>query len=130
MPITALYAALLAPLFLLLSAHTISRRRQEKVAFGDGGDTALLQRIRAHANFAEYVPFVLVLLAAAETSGISILVLHATGLSLVAGRYVHAWGVTRTPHSIRLRVIGMALTFTAISLGALACLFAGLRGLF
>jgi uncharacterized protein len=78
---------------------------------------------------AEYVPFVLVLLAAAETSGISIPVLHATGLSLVAGRYVHAYGVTRTPHSIRLSVIRMVLTLTAISLGALACLFAGLRGL-
>jgi uncharacterized membrane protein YecN with MAPEG domain len=52
------------------------------------------------------------------------------GLSLVAGRYVHAYGVTRTPHSIRLRVIGMVLTLSAIGLGALACLFAGLRGLF
>ena len=45
MPITALYAGLLAPLFILLSMRVIRRRRGAKVAVGDGGDMALLRRI-------------------------------------------------------------------------------------
>ena len=36
MPITALYAGLLAPLFLLLSVRVIRQRRGVKVAVGDG----------------------------------------------------------------------------------------------
>ena len=67
MPITALYAGLLAPLFLLLSVRVIRQRRGAKVAVrGDGGDAMLLRRMRVHANFAEYVPLALLLMALAE----------------------------------------------------------------
>jgi uncharacterized protein len=62
MPITAFYAALLAPLFILLAVRVIRQRRGARVAIGDGGDKLLLRRMRVHANFAEYVPFALVLM--------------------------------------------------------------------
>ncbi len=66
MPITAFYAALLAVLFLVLSFRVIGVRRGQRVEIGDGGDKELLRRMRVHANFAEYVPLALVLLALAE----------------------------------------------------------------
>ena len=51
MPVTALYAGLLAPLFLFLSARVIAARRGAQTALGDGGDPALLRRMRVQANF-------------------------------------------------------------------------------
>ena len=76
MPIAALYAALLAPLFLILSARVIGRRREARVALGAGEDAELLRRMRVHANFAEYTPFALVCLALAESLATPALVLH------------------------------------------------------
>ena len=51
------YAAILALLYVCLSARTIGFRRKSRVSIGDGGDQELLRAIRMHANFAEYVPF-------------------------------------------------------------------------
>ena len=66
--ITALYAGLLALLFLALSINVIRYRRGEQVSLGDGGKRKLARGIRAHGNFAEYVPLVLVLMSIAELS--------------------------------------------------------------
>jgi len=63
--ITAFYAALLAVLFLVLSVRVIGWRRESRVEFGHGEDSELLRRMRVHANFAEYVPFTLLLMALA-----------------------------------------------------------------
>ena len=60
MPITALFAGILAPLYILLALRVSAARRSGKVALGDGGDKNLSRRIRVHANFAEYAPFALV----------------------------------------------------------------------
>jgi uncharacterized membrane protein YecN with MAPEG domain len=61
MRVTALYAAPLALLFLVLSVRVIQRRRSGQVALGDGGDHLLLRCMRVQANFAEYVPIALIL---------------------------------------------------------------------
>ena len=63
--ITALYSSLLAILFFVLSVRVIALRGNPAFAFmAQGkGDEELLQRaIRAHGNFAEYVPFMLIIL--------------------------------------------------------------------
>jgi uncharacterized protein len=122
MPITALYAALLAPLFLLLSARVIGARRTAAVGLGDAGDPALLRRIRVHANFAEYVPFALLLLGLAEGLRTPSPLLHALGVALLAGRLLHAYGVSREAEIPALRVASMALTLGTIGTAALACL--------
>lgn len=123
MHITALYAALLAPLCLILSARVIGRRREARIALGPGDDAELLRRMRVHANFAEYAPLALVLLAIAESVATPAAVLHAAGLLLLAGRYVHAYGVSQSPERIPVRVFGMVSTFASISIAALACLY-------
>lgn len=127
MPVTALYAGLLTPLFLFLSARVIVARRGARTALGDGGDPALLRRVRVQANFAEYVPLALVLLGLAESLRTPVLVLHALGLALLAGRLVHAFGVSRAPERFTFRVTGTALTLTVLSLAALACLVGVVR---
>ena len=62
MTITPIYAGLLAIVYFLLSWRIISMRGPGGPSFGDGGDPVLLRRIRAHGNFAEYVPFLLIFL--------------------------------------------------------------------
>ncbi len=118
--ITAVYAALLAGLFLVLSRNVILSRRRRHIAIGDEGDPELLRRMRVQANFAEYAPFALLLMALAEIQGLAPVLVHALGLALLAGRGLHAFGVSRTPENFRFRVAGMRLTFGVLALAAVA----------
>jgi hypothetical protein len=128
MPITAFYASLLAFLFMLLSARVITQRREARVEIGMGESKELLRRSRVHANFAEYVPMALLLIAFAESLKAPSLVLHVLGAVLVAGRLMHAYGLSQTPHVLRLRTLGMVLTLAAIGLAAFLCfVFGGLH---
>ena len=126
MPVTALYAALLAPLFLALSARVIMLRRAARVSMGDGGDKELLRRMRVHGNFAEYAPFALLLIGLAESLHTRAWLLHGLGMALVAGRYSHAWGLSQP--IMRLRVGGMVTTLTVIALAAACCLWGVIAG--
>ncbi|MBX9700307.1 MAG: MAPEG family protein [Acetobacteraceae bacterium] len=128
LPITALYAALLAGLFLVLSVRVISARRRYGVALGT--PHRLVERaVRAHANFAEYVPIALVLLGLLEGMGLPGWWLHALGTALVAGRAAHAWGISQEPEVLRWRSLGMGLTFAVLGVSAAALLALALAGL-
>ncbi|MFM2130289.1 MAG: hypothetical protein RL477_1835 [Pseudomonadota bacterium] len=120
MIVTSLYASLLALLFVPLCIRVIRRRRQLRVGVGDGGDPVLLRMQRVQGNFAEYVPFALLLIALAEAQGLPFEIVHAFGLTLLIARVLHAWGVSREPENLRWRVIGMALTFSVLVFGAAA----------
>ena len=122
MAITAFNAALLALFFVFLSFRVIGWRRLKSVELGHGEDSELLRRMRVHANFAEYVPFTLLLMAIAESMTAPRPLIHVVGLILIAGRLMHAYGLSQTPHILRLRVGGMILTFTALALSAIICL--------
>ena len=82
--ITGLYAGLCGLLFIWLSWKVIVERRRSKVGLGDGGDPDLQRAIRVHANFIEYTPLALVLLALAEMSGAADPAVHGFGIALVA----------------------------------------------
>ncbi len=114
MSVTPIYAGLIAILFVALSARVIAARRSARVVLGDGGDKALLRRLRVQGNCAEYAPLALVLMTLAELQSAPVLVLHAIGLMLLIGRTVHAVGVSQEHEPFTFRVTGMALTFTAI----------------
>lgn len=120
MPITALYAAIAAIMFCVLAFRTIAIRRETRVALGAGDSDLLLQRIRAHGNFAEYAPPILILLALSESLSAPALLLHAIGIVFITGRIIHAWAIATS--SIPRRVTAMMMTFTALAAGALTCL--------
>lgn len=120
--ITPMYGALLAILFLILSVRVILARRTARVTIGDGGDLALLRRQRVQANFAEYVPLVLVLMVCAELGGSDGWQIHAIGGLLLVGRAIHAVSVSRVRENVRWRVVAMMLTFASLIGGALASL--------
>ncbi|MCA3260370.1 MAG: MAPEG family protein [Telmatospirillum sp.] len=112
--IVPIYAALLGVLYLVLSGRAIRARRAARKAIGPLGDTALDRHVRVHANFAEYAPFVLLLLAFAEIRGAPEGLLHIACAGLVFGRVVHAWGVSHEPENFKFRRYGMMATFFAL----------------
>ena len=128
MKATALYAALLAPIYIALAMRVIAVRRSAKVALGDGENPVLTRRIRVHGNFTENVPFALILLGLSEGLGAAAWLVHAIGLVLLLARLSHAWGVSQPREVFAFRIAGMIGTFTAIIAAALACLVLALRG--
>lgn len=114
MLITPVYAALLAFVFVGLSIHAIKQRRRYQVALGDGEKPELMRAMRAHANFAEYVPLALVLVWMAEAVAYPVWVVHALGMALLMGRLFHAYGITQINENFFFRVFGMSLTFLVL----------------
>src|SRR5262245_7889043 len=95
MIVTPLYAGILAILFFVLSIRVV-QQRGHGVSLGDGGDAKLQRRIRAHGNFAEYVPLILLMMAMLELSRYSIYLLHALGIALVIARLLHGYALSFT----------------------------------
>ena len=119
--VTPLYAAALTALFITLSLRVILLRRSGRVSLGDAGNPALLVRIRAQGNCAEYAPLGIVLLLLAELAGAAPALLHLSGLVLLAGRISHAWALSGLGR-LGARTIGMLMTFTALALSAVLAL--------
>ncbi|GGI67523.1 glutathione S-transferase [Polymorphobacter multimanifer] len=108
-------AGLCGLIFMWLSIRVVAVRRSAKVSLGDGGDLLLLGRIRAHANFAEYVPIILLLMLAIELS------LKATppklmvlALALPVVRIAHAFGLAKDGAN-PLRVVGALGTWILLA---------------
>lgn len=108
-PITTLFVGIFAVIQVPLTVMVGYRRARTGIQFFDGGDQVLLRRMRAHANYTETVPIVLLAMACAETTGAAAWALWLGGLSLLVGRLMHAailvikgWGLPRA--------IGMILT--------------------
>jgi len=122
---TPIYAALLALMFVVLSARTIGLRRRLRVAVGDGGDKGLERAMRVHANFAEYVPLALLLIYFLEMHTRFLTLVHGLCIALIAGRLLHAYGVSQVQEKFIFRQVGMALTFGVIITAAITLLVVG-----
>ncbi len=115
--ITAAHAALLALMYLGLSIWVIAGRATYTVNHGDGGNPAMLRRMRAHANFAEYVPFTLLLLALLEAHGFPQTPIRALLGTLIVARLMHLVGMREEVFSARqfaLRGVGIILNLGVI----------------
>jgi hypothetical protein len=128
--ITLLYGGALALWFVLLSARVIQGRfGPGKPGLGDGGDSIMIRRIRAHGNFAEYVPLVLILMGFLEINGTAPWIIHALGASLLVGRLLHGYAFAFTSEFVFGRSGGIVLTLIALIAAGILALGAGLRGL-
>ncbi|MCB1198182.1 MAG: MAPEG family protein [Deltaproteobacteria bacterium] len=114
---TSITLLILIPLFLFLTFRIIRYRRVNKVSIGDRGDIILLRRIRMHANFTEYTPIAIILLALCEFNQAPFWRLCIGASLLVIGRYLHCWGLWSATSPGSMRVLGMFCTlFSIISL--------------
>jgi len=123
LPVTAIYAGLMALWLMGLGFVVVRLRRRHDVSVGDGGHRDLRLAIRAHGNASEYVPIALILLGLAEGLGAPVWVLHLFGSTLVAGRLLHGGYFLAGARRLNLRVAGMLLTVGAIGALALGVMF-------
>ena len=124
--ITVLYAGLLGLMAVVLSV-LVGRYRtpsaEGRVSIGDGGRPEVLVAMRRHANFVEYVPLMLILIALLELNDVDGTVIHVMGATLVGVRASHAWGMQ--PDDARgifrfIGAVGTTLLLVVTSIWAIA----------
>jgi len=114
--VTLLAAAAAAGLNIWLGYRIAQLREAHKVSVGDGGNEALLRRMRAQANYIENAPFFLILLGALELSGANRMFLAGTAIVFLGARVAHGIGMDGGD-SKRWRTVGMiAQTIALIAL--------------
>jgi uncharacterized protein len=128
MVVTPLYAGLLALFFLVLSGRIV-QFRQRGIPLGDGGDPKMMRLIRGHANFAEYVPLILLMMGFLEVGHTSIYVLHALGIALLVSRLLHGYALSFTDRFRFGRIWGAGLTFAVLGVCGVLCLLQAFRGM-
>lgn len=109
--ITSVIAAALTIIFIKLSFAVIGLRRKNQIGLGSGGIDDLERAIRAQGNFAEYVPFGIILIACLELNGAPWWLVTIPGITLIIGRLIHAKGMNIPPPDFSKRVLGMKFTF-------------------
>ena len=87
---TSIYAGFCGLFMAWLALQAIKIRRASKVKLGDNGNFELQSAIRAHGNFAEYMPIAIILLFLLEYNGAPILAIHLIGNTFLVGRWIHA----------------------------------------
>ena len=112
--ITAIIASILTIIFIKLSFSVIALRRKNQVGLGSGGHDDLERAIRAQGNFAEYVPFGIILIACLELNGAPWFLVALLGVALIIGRLIHAKGIHVPPPNFSKRVLGMKITFSTL----------------
>lgn len=108
LPITALYAGILAIFALVLSFRAGSLRGKTgiSVLFGEPQNMELAEKVRAHQNFLEYVPMLLILMGVIELNGGSGTFLHVVGALLIISRIAHAIGLKHDNMAHPGRLVG------------------------
>jgi uncharacterized protein len=93
LPISMTMAAIAALINLWLMIRVGKVRTREKVMVGDGGNDAVIRRMRAHSNYIESTAFVLILLLLVELAVGPAGWLWAIGGVYFIGRIAHAIGM-------------------------------------
>lgn len=118
--ITMFYAGLLGLVFVALALRVVSLRRSLQVGLGSGGHEVLDRAVRAHANFSEYVPLALLLIALVEAgTAAPVWLVHLLGLVVLFGRLIHGFlGINRRAGYSAGRFWGTFLTWVVMTAAA------------
>ncbi|MEM9622097.1 MAG: MAPEG family protein [Pseudomonadota bacterium] len=122
MPVTLLYAGVLALLSVLLANYVLYIRLRANVL----PEWQPKAAERVQANFVENVPLALVLLYLVEVAGAMPALIHGCGIVLVVLRVLHAWGLARYQGANYPRLIGAQGTFVLLSVLGAAALYMSL----
>lgn len=114
MPTTTLFlvaAAGLLNVWLMIRCGQI--RAKAKILHGDGGNALLQRRMRAHLNFAENAPIIILLFLTIELAGSAAGWVHGwlapVALIFIIARIFHALGMDADEGGV-LRNVGIAVT--------------------
>lgn len=135
-PVTLLTSGVLGLLYIALSAQVVMGRAKTNISLGDNASgTILLGKeaeapklqiaIRAHANFAEYVPLALLLLGGIESAGAAHWEVLLLAILLVVGRLMHPVGIRRSAPN-PFRAGGAIVTWVVIIWASIAAMLLAL----
>ena len=114
--IVPVYAAILGLIFVYLSVRVVKQRRSARVSIGDGDNPALRKAIAVHNNFSQYVPLTLLLITFVELNHAPAIITHGLCACLLVARVAHAYGLAQPVQIMKLRQIGVLLTFAVITI--------------
>ena len=115
---TMFVAALLGMMKLALGVSVTKYRFQNKIMWGDANDDGMARRIRAHANFTEWVPGTLILLGLIEMMGVSPIIVGVLGAMQIVARVLHALGLMGNAEAFN-RATGIVINWATLGLASL-----------
>ncbi|WP_417611538.1 MAPEG family protein [Parasphingorhabdus sp.] len=121
LPITLTVAGIAALINIWLMVRVGQVRTSEKISIGDGGNEKVIRRMRAHSNYIESAPFIILLVAAIELASTTspVWLWIVSGLYLL-GRVAHGVGMDDGKFG-KGRMIGTIVTMlTLLGLGLYA----------
>ncbi|MCK2148327.1 MULTISPECIES: MAPEG family protein [Marinobacter] len=123
-PVTGVFAAVIGILLLVLSVQVVKFRLKFKKGIGVTEDRDFQAAVRAHGNLVEYAPIALIMLGIAELNGVATGLVYWTGMVLVVGRILHAWGMLNGRGGTHwARFLGIIMTWLAILFTAVLLLW-------
>ena len=122
-PITALYAGILAIYAIWLSSRAGLVRGKVGISILHGDNMERAEKMRRHQNFVEYVPIALILIGVLEINGSNSIFLHGLGIALVIARVAHAKGLFHDNISHPLRAVGAGGTALITVIAGIAAIW-------
>ena len=113
LPITLAMAGIAAFINIWLMIRVGQVRGSESVNVGDGGNEKVIRRMRAHSNFIESTPFVLILIGLIEMATGPSTWLWAVGSVYMLGRVAHGIGMDEGVF-MKGRFIGTVVTMLVL----------------
>lgn len=129
LPITAIFAGLLALWLFFLQVRVIQFRRGKNVSLGHAEDEMGERLIRAHGNAVENIPIFLILLGVSENMGTPGWVLWLIAALFTAGRIAHGVHFFEVRKNGKLRILGMLATFVPVVVLSIGVIGHGLASL-
>jgi hypothetical protein len=102
---------------LALRVSVTKCRFQHKIMWGNVSNDGMARRIRAHANFTEWVPGTLILLGLIEMMGVSPVIIAVLGAMLIIARVLLALGLMGNAESFN-RATGIVINWAIIGLAS------------
>lgn len=122
-----LTTGILGLIFFALTVWVVTYRNKTKLMLGDGTGSGLpdaqgLQiAVRAHANFAEFAPMILIILLALAEEGANRSFFLLLCAALVLGRILHPIGIRILTPNVP-RAVGAMLTWAVLLISSVAAL--------
>ena len=113
-------SAILLNFWLMLRVGQV--RKSEGVSVGDGGNEIVIRRMRAHANFTESAPLVIILIALIEFNNLAVGWLSYLAGAYIIGRLLHAFGMDGGALKWG-RVVGIIITMLTMVILAFLVVF-------
>jgi uncharacterized protein len=120
LPISLTLAAVAALINLWLMIRVGRVRSKENVMVGDGGNEAVIRRMRAHSNYIESTAFVMLLIILIELAIGANVWLWAAGAVYFTGRIAHAIGMDGPMSARFVGTLATLLTQLGLAIAAIA----------